>query len=364
MPRAARLYYPGGVFHIISRCPEGRFLIKGDAERHEYLRLLGQTLARTDAQVLAWCLMSSHVHVVVIHGKEPLERLVKPVHTGFAGFISRGSRRGARGAVFAQRPRAILVDKDEYLLELVRYVHNNPVRAGLTRQASQSRWSSHRAYIGLEAAPAWLPIGFVLDQFARRPGVARRKLDAFVRERATEGRRPDLSGDPDDEVVRRTRAAFGDGWRLSDPVLGSATFVKRVARDVRKVQNALGGGAIPELTPARRGDVKVRDVVERVGQALQIEPWEFEARPKARGNVLARQLITWIWVHHLGGKQIDVARELGVGTYSVSRWYGKAVERAAELEGMAAALVGDFRRAPKRRGTRSSRVYYQVGLEE
>ena len=120
--REARLNYPGGVFHAISRGVGGQFLIRGEEERERYLTLLGRVLKRTDAEILAWCLMSSHVHLIVIQGAEPLGRLFKPLHTGFARFInSRRRGRGGKGSVFADRPRTLLVDADAYLLELAIY---------------------------------------------------------------------------------------------------------------------------------------------------------------------------------------------------------------------------------------------------
>jgi REP element-mobilizing transposase RayT len=115
--------------------------------RGRYLELLERAVGRTDARLLAYCLMSNHVHLVVVQGREPLERLVKPVHTGFAGWINAG-RRKAQGPVFAGRPRVVVVEQDAYLLQLVRYVHNNPVRAGVVRHARSSDWSSLRAYVG------------------------------------------------------------------------------------------------------------------------------------------------------------------------------------------------------------------------
>jgi len=151
MPRFARVKYPGGIFHVIARCLNRDFLIEDDRDREKYLGLLGKTLGRTDASVLAYCLMSNHVHIVVRAGEDPLERLFKPVHTGYA--LWKNGRHGRLGPVFAGRFKSPLVDEEAYLLELVRYVHNNPVRAGIVPQAAASGWSSHRAYIGAEKAP-------------------------------------------------------------------------------------------------------------------------------------------------------------------------------------------------------------------
>jgi putative transposase len=180
MPRYARLHYPGGLFHIISRCLNHEFLINSDEDRRKYLSLLQSALSRCDATLLAWCLMSGHVHLVVRAGDDPLDKLMKPLHSGYAGWKNR--RAGRVGPVFAGRFKSPLVDADTYLLELVRYVHNNPVRARQAPRAALSPWSSHRAYVGMEPAPPWLNMGEVLGMFSSDPKRARQRFAAFVDE--------------------------------------------------------------------------------------------------------------------------------------------------------------------------------------
>ncbi len=337
MSRTARLNYPGGLFHVISRFTGGSSVIKGGAERGAYLRLLGQSLGRTNAQLLAYCMMSdvvmsTHVHLVVIQGDEPLERLFKPTHTGFAMWVKRRRRKKVSGSLFAERPRSLLVDSDEYLLELVRYVHNNPVRAGLYRRASASDWSSHQAYIGRVEAAEWLNVGHVLERFSKRTAHAQRAFDAFVREGQREGHRPEFSGAPDSEAIAEARRVLGDSWPVNDPVLGSKAFARRVLRDISKAEKALSAGALASRGGSRSVRPMVRDVVDAILTLFEIEPWEFEERPKARTNILARQLLVWVWVRHFGGAQVDISRELRVDSSRVARWYGRAMAIAPDLE--------------------------------
>ena len=119
--------------------------------------------------------MSTHVHLVVRAGKEPLARLMGRVNAGYALWKNRKERR--IGPVFAQRYKAVLVEEDPYLLELIRYVHLNPVRAGVVHRPEESVWSSHRLYIGLEVVPGWLDDDFVLSQFGRRKELAARYIE-------------------------------------------------------------------------------------------------------------------------------------------------------------------------------------------
>ena len=107
---------------MVSRFARDERWLDRAGARDAYLAQLGKALEKSDAEVLAYCLMSNHVHLVVIQGNTPLSRLMKSVHTGFAGWVRRSVRaKKALGPVFAGRPRMLLVDREEYLLALVRY---------------------------------------------------------------------------------------------------------------------------------------------------------------------------------------------------------------------------------------------------
>src|SRR4051794_14948603 len=113
MARTARISLPGGIFHVVSRFARDEWWLDRDGARDAYLALLGKAAAVDDAQVLAYCLMSNHVHLVVRQGTAPLSRLMKSVHTGFATWVHRNRRRSkAQGPVFAGRPRMVLVEQD------------------------------------------------------------------------------------------------------------------------------------------------------------------------------------------------------------------------------------------------------------
>ena len=334
MPRFARIVYPSGIYHVISRICNGEFLIQGPVERAYYLGLVGAAFKKSDALLLSWCIMSNHVHLVIKAGQEPLERLMKGINSGFAVWLNRRGK-GRRGPVFADRYKAILVEEDVYLAELIRYVHNNPVRAKVVASAKQSRWSSHRAYLGLEAAPEWLNCGYVLSLFARYPKIAREKLAAYVDEAKREGRRKDLSGEEAVSAARRFQQAMGDAWRISGPIVGSDAFQAKVLEDISAFDNqaASVGGTVAS---AKLGSHPTLDELIAVTSAVVgVEPWEFEEQPKKRECAKARQLITWLWIRRLNGKQIDIARKLNVSTAAVSKWYSRAVLKRVELEDLA-----------------------------
>ncbi len=325
MPRAARVDLPGGTFHIISRTLNREFLIE-DEDRLYYLALLGRALEKTDARVVAWCLMSNHVHLVVIAGDEPLWRLMKSVHSGFANWRNR--RTGRLGPVFAERYRSILVEADTYLLELVRYVHLNPVRAGLASLPEQSVWSSHRAYVGLEPAPAWLATDVVFGEFSADREAAAVQFGAFVREGVGSGRNPDLSGDALPDLTREVARAYGLANRVSHPILGSEAFVQTVfdaqahpATSIRlRTRNA---------TARRRPAVSA--LIDVVCAAAGLDRLAFDEARRGYTAQRARWALTWLWVTEYRARRIDLARALGVFPEQVTRWHAKAVRHYDEL---------------------------------
>lgn len=373
MPRTARLNLPGGVFHLISRFTRDEALLDRAGARDAYLRLLARATETTDTEALAYCLMSTHVHLVVRQGDSPLERFTKSVHTGFASWVRRsaGAQR-AQGPVFAGRPYGVVVEEEPYLLQLVRYVHNNPVRAGLVRRARLSDWSSHRAYVGMVQPPAWLRLDTVLAGFARDDARAEVRFDDFVGEGAAEGRRPEFSGATDAGEAARVRRELGDGHRRSDGVLGGSVFVQRVRASAERSQAALSGrGTGHRVGPSARPPV--RQVIDAVLQLLEVDPIELAERPRSRRSASAKRLATFVWVHEYGGRQIELARALQLDTGVVSRYYGQAMALAPEYDELAGAALALLPR-PAAVGAASApatslpgdatRVRYHVDFEE
>jgi REP element-mobilizing transposase RayT len=348
MPRTARLHVPGGVFHAVSRFARDEWWLDRPGARDAYLELLGAATEASDTKVLAYALMSNHVHLVLVSGEARLSRFFKSVHTGFAAWARASSRSAkALGPVFAGRPRTVLIDTDAYLLELVRYVHNNPVRAGVARTARNSDWTSHRAYVGRAEAPSWLEAGRVLASFGRERARAASRFEAFVDEGRTEPRRPELSGASDAGEGAAVRAQLGDGHRVSDGVLGSAAFVAKVMQE-SKVRAALSERA-SHRRAGSAGRPSVREAIDAALETCGLEPHELEHRPRTRLAAHAKRLAIWAWVHEYEGEQIEVARALGLHTGAVSYHYACAVRAAGAFDEECTALVALLRRRGRAR---------------
>jgi len=176
MPRPPRLDAAGAVTHVVARGNERRPVFREDADRERYLELLAEACARHGARVFAYCLMPNHLHLALQSGEVAVSRVVHDVHSRYAQYFNR--RHDRSGHLFQGRFQGLLIDRDAYLLEVVRYIHRNPVKARIVANPEDFPWSSHRAYLG--AAPAWLATGEVLALLAGSRPKARRLFQAFV----------------------------------------------------------------------------------------------------------------------------------------------------------------------------------------
>lgn len=142
MGRRQRIHFPGAVYHVMDRGVDGRWIYADDRDRIYFLENLERVMRESDARVLAYCLMGNHFHLVVQVGSIPLCSIM---HRLLTGYVSHFNRRQDRvGHLFQARHRAIICATEAYLSTLIRYVHQNPVRAGLVSKVRDWPWSSAR----------------------------------------------------------------------------------------------------------------------------------------------------------------------------------------------------------------------------
>ena len=127
MPRHARLDAPGALHHVICRGIERRPIVRDDTDRAAFIARMGQVLAATGTPCYAWAILPNHVHLLLRTGAIPLTTVMRRVLTGYAGAFNRRHHR--HGYLFQNRYKSILCQDEPYLLELVRYIHLNPLRA-------------------------------------------------------------------------------------------------------------------------------------------------------------------------------------------------------------------------------------------
>jgi putative transposase len=182
MSRPLRLELSGGLYHVTSRGDGREDIYLSDADRLAWLEVFGQVCKRFNWVCHAWCQMSNHYHLLI---ETPEANLSKGMRQLNGVYTQRFNRAHARvGHVFQGRYKAILVERDSYLLELARYVVLNPLRARMVRRLENWPWSSYLATCGQTPVPEWLHIDWILAQFGRQRASAIRKYVEFVHEGA------------------------------------------------------------------------------------------------------------------------------------------------------------------------------------
>ncbi|HEX7155160.1 MAG TPA: transposase [Thermoanaerobaculia bacterium] len=177
MARPLRLEFPGALYHVTSRGNERRPIFRNNGDRMQFLLLLGEAARRFGWSVTAYVLMTNHFHLVL---QTPEPTLAKGMHWLKGTYATWFNRRHQRsGHLFQGRYDAVLVEKDAYFAQLLRYVVLNPVRAGMVERPQDYRWSSYRATAGLDVPPIWLDVTAALAPFGDG-GAAQAEYQAFV----------------------------------------------------------------------------------------------------------------------------------------------------------------------------------------
>jgi len=209
MARKPRVHYPGALYHAILRGNSGQTIFFDDNDRTRFYLLIQEGVERFGHRIHAFCLMTNHVHLAIQIADISLSRILQNLSFRYTRWVN--WRQGKTGHLFQGRYKAVLIDADTYLQELTRYIHLNPVRAGMVRETEKYPWSSYRAYLGLETIP-WLTTDWVLSQFSKRLSVARRAYMRFIQE--------GKGGGHQEEYHR--------GSDTDSRILGDDTFIGRV----------------------------------------------------------------------------------------------------------------------------------------
>lgn len=233
MPRHRRLEIAGGIYHVIARGLERRAIFKDDQDREEFLRRLEEGLKKTGSKCLGWVLMPNHFHLLIRSGIRPLSDLMRKVLTGYAVYFNHRYRRS--GYLYQNRYKSILCHEETYLLELVRYIHLNPLRAQLVKDIGELniyKWCGHSVIVGSNKN-TWQSTGEILERFGNEKSKAINKYIEFITDAKDTGKRDDLTGGG----LRRSAGGWKgvyelmrakEYWRGDERVLGDGNFVDQV----------------------------------------------------------------------------------------------------------------------------------------
>jgi REP element-mobilizing transposase RayT len=325
MPRIARTQAIGAVHHFTSNFVNGEHRLRDPACRSHYLRRVAEVSARTDWRLLAYCLMESHTHWGAEQRASPPQSFIQPLHTAVARWLNR--TQGRRGPVYAERPYQTIHDAASTAL-LIAYIHNNPVRAGLVTDPSDSDWTSHRAVLGLEAAPPWLDVKRTLHLcgFSSSPSGRVRFHDFVLSRRGDQG---DPALDPAGHAAVRAeiRARTGAPVEVGAPALSS---------DQPAVYPILGTVDSPVRRPWP-GDLGALLALLSIEAGITAEI--LRSRDRSREVVQARRLAVLTATRHLHRPLAEISTALGISTSAASRLLSREPAQLALLTPRASRLA-------------------------
>jgi putative transposase len=176
--RPLRIEYPGAFYHVTSRGNERKTVFQSNRDREKYLSYLESAHERYGAVIHVYCLMGNHYHLLLETPRGNLSKILHYINGAYTTYFN--IKRGRSGHLFQGRYKGILVDKDEYCKELSRYIHLNPVRAGMVKAPLEYPWSSYQYFVGRDRRPKWLTTEFILGDFGGEGGRGFKKYREYV----------------------------------------------------------------------------------------------------------------------------------------------------------------------------------------
>jgi REP element-mobilizing transposase RayT len=332
MPRKARVDAPGALNHIIVRGIERRKIFRDDSDHHDFLNRLERILPESQTRCFAWALMPNHFHLLLRSGPTPLSTVMRRLLTGYALTFNR--RHGRSGHLFQNRYKSILCKEEAYLLELVRYIHLNPLRAGVVadlKALERYPFCGHGVLMD-KFQNDWQDTAYVLKRFGKQAKRSQKKYRQHIRKGIDQGRRPELVGGG---VVRslggwtvvKALRGIGEKLRGDERILGDGDFVDSVLR------------ASNERLASRSTLIAMgydfERLVERVAELFQIQPHEVLRQGKYARTVPARSVLCYWGNRELGISTVELSKRLKVAqstaTQSVARGEKIVAERRLRL---------------------------------
>lgn len=313
MPRQPRLDIPGLLQHVIVRGIERRNIFRNNSDRQDFVDRLSTLLVETNTDCYAWALIPNHVHLLLKPKGCDLKHFMRRLLTGYAVNFNKRHRRS--GHLFQNRYKSIVCEEDTYLLELIRYIHLNPLRAGLVKDLdhlARFPWCGHGALMGtasLEGQCTRDALAFFGDHLQE----ARGKYQTFIADGIDQGNRPELVGGG----LRRScnNQLTDEPQAYDERILGSGDFVNRLCEE---------GSLQDKLTST----ITLDELTRRVADHYGFQPDDLFVRSRDQQRIHARDIYCYIAVRMLGYSGTRTGDKLGLQRSAISL----AVKRGSLLD--------------------------------
>lgn len=316
MPRQARLDAPGTLHHVIIRGIEKRNIVTDSNDYQNFISRMGRLAIDLKVQIYAWALMPNHIHILLRSGPQGLPKFMRRLLTGYA--ITYNQRHHRHGHLFQNRYKSIVCDEDTYFTELVRYIHLNPLRAGLVTglgELEKYPWCGHGVLMG-QHKQDWQDSDGVLSWFGKVAGIARKAYRNFVQEGISQGKRPELVGGGLirsqggwSQVVsmqKRGRRELAD-----ERILGSGEFVERMIEEAENKYRT-------SFRHAPNSNV-LEQLIRRTCCQEGISTQELKAGSRRHYISKVRSDLAKKMIEEHGVSLAETARQLGVSTPAISK---------------------------------------------
>jgi len=306
MARQSRLDAAGILHHVIIRGIERRRIFSDDGDRKDFLRRCGVVFPETTISCYAFALMPNHVHLLLRTGLTPLSTAMARLLTGYAVHFNAAHRR--HGQLFQNRYKSIVCQEDAYLKELVRYIHLNPLRAGIVKDVealASFPYTGHAVLMGKIPYP-WQDERFILSLFSRSAAKARMAYLNFVKGGLTQGRRPDLTGGG----LVRSHGGWAEIRKSSERLKGDV----RVLGDSRFVLDVLSRAheKLNHRYSLTAMGVDFSFVEQRVLELCGLSKEDLYSRGRQKPFAAAKALLCFFAVRQLGMTQTQLAERLSM----------------------------------------------------
>ena len=287
MARPLRIEFEGAWYHVMNRGAGRRTVFTSDDQRQYFLAILAEASDRFNAEWHAYCLMNNHYHLLVRTPEGNLPRIMRHINGLYTQYYNRTE--GRDGPLFRGRYKAILVEAPAYWTQLSRYIHRNPLEAGLVKRLDRYRWSSYPAYIGRHKRPPWLTCKYILKSLTSKGSIDTYK--AYIAEGI------------DDEILEFYAKS------KQPPILGSDTFKHHLKLGSQDID-------VPDLREARVKPT-IKRIVEVVCQHLHVKAKSVWALKKGRtSSNSARGMAMYLCQRKADMKLGEIARRFGLKHYA------------------------------------------------
>lgn len=305
MPRQPRIDSPDLLYHVIVRGIERKNIFIDYDDRVNFVERLHKLLTETDTDCYAWALIPNHLHLLLRPQRIPLSRFMRRLLTGYAVTFNR--RHNRSGHLFQNRYKSIVCEEESYLLELIRYIHLNPLRAGLVtnlENLDDYLWCGHAEILG-ENKGAGIAADWVLALFSKYKKPACQLYRQFIEDGIKQGKRPELVGGG----LQRSLAGQSDQSEpqlYDERVLGSRDFVQQLQDQ----------GLLDRPT---RTKMSLEDLQAAIADKYSLPSDHLLRRSRSSNVAIARIVFCYCAVRLISHPVAVVARYLEIGSSSVSR---------------------------------------------